>query len=745
MDLDNNITYCDTTLEECIPELSGLQHVFPTLSVYLGGQDFNRGCLLALKESLALNEANHTIVKTANFMFDPGVNVSSVVWSANHGTVCSSTDGTAPLVSVPLEWCTTHLPGWQAENWAGFLGPLVQFILPCVAFCYNIPREWKLRLNPLARRRNSKSEPGRSTFSKFLCAIQELLNSTIVFVKLSLELAILVLDTFLWMSMCFAMAGPMILSAAYEYRLDWNNLAMLAARCDDIPNVSRARLLLCTVAGNMRLHDDVEGQEEESVELLESQSESTRSESTWSVVMSIADEVERLDKQIKQDRSLNPENDLAQNPSQFAADDRIGPRLKLQTLLDAQPGFGGYIGAPVVFFVGGFGYNIADSYNSRGNEVVAITLAFGMWWMYIPHTAVLSNTLLASNDPSTLQGLVGKRSMIDTPSSLNNFQRTRPNQKRPYFKRTVDWLVRTVTKDAYVSTYKPVALWRRGPNKQRWMLQAIRVIRESDECPQNIIEDMERSLNFQAKDWIFAISLTTFLLSIPYTLAFTTSFLTPKKGLSCRSLTHTVFMATQVMQIIIWSFETHRKISNKSNLTRGNPPQRSQNSGMCWSQVVTRTSDHAVRFLVQLLKVLPSLIKWLSRLVAVFAAIGGTLMQIMGVYQNCYCNVDAWSWTDRNNSQSRVTPIGDGISRSEIQASQNWITMGALASGILSTVTAVGWWHRKKLWRRFTEETEKLPDIRPRCRRSLKQDQSVSDRTTLHSDAETPSLESTRS
>lgn len=273
-----------------------------------------------------------------------------------------------------------------------------------------------------------------------------------------------------------------------------------------------------------------------------------------------------------------------------------------------------------------------------------------MWWMYIPHTAVLSNTLLASNDPSTLQGLIGKRSVFDndTPPPAPEFQNNQPGQMQRWVKRQVDRVVRMVTKDAYDSTYKPVSLGRRGFNKQLWMIKAIQVIKESDDCPQHLIEDMERSLIFHTKDWIFAISLTMFLLSIPFTLAFTTSFLTPLKGLSCRSLTQTVFMATQVVLVAIWSSETHRKFSSARPKVTKTRPEGLQKPRKHWVQVVARVSNWFVAFTAQFLKKLISvlewlspMLKWLSRLVAVFSAIGGTLMQIMGVYNNCYCNVSS--------------------------------------------------------------------------------------------------------
>lgn len=45
-----------------------------------------------------------------------------------------------------------------------------------------------------------------------------------------------------------------------------------------------------------------------------------------------------------------------------------------------------------------------------------------------------------------------------------------------------------------------------------------------------------------------------------------------------------------------------------------------------------------------------------------------------------------------------------------MNASKNWNILGGVASAALALVTAVGWWHRKKLWKHFTEETMRLPD-----------------------------------
>ncbi|KAF3767610.1 hypothetical protein M406DRAFT_328680 [Cryphonectria parasitica EP155] len=622
------------------------------VSPYLGGQNFLKGCLLALNDSLTIIDGK--LAKTDNFFaFDPSTTIADILDAAINDSICSSVTGRPPEVWVPYEWCLNRLPGWQSASLSGAMGPLVQFILPCIAFCYNIPREWKVRVGLLREKPNldlglraptdtnptaprSSPSSSSSSFSRLCRRIGKSVgvwaNGFVILVAVTFELGVLALDTLLWMAICFVMAGPMIISAAYEYRLDWKNLDMLAHRGAGVPNVSRARLLLCTVAGNMKMRDDKGKDEEEGEEmggLLEAQGRSA-----WVQIMSIAEEDKP--QAVSQVDGLGLSPFPGRNSSVVAVEaegTRVGPRLKLQTLLDAQPGFGGYIGAPTVFFIGSFGYNIADSDNSPGQETVAITLAFGMFWMYIPHTAVISNTLLASNDPSTLQGLVGKKA-----EKTRQFQDTQNPGKTPLerltnsSRRKIHDLKRSITKPAYESTYEPVAMWKRGPNKQSWMFETIKVIRDihRDDCPPDAVKVIESALVFGRRDWAFALSLTLLLLSIPYVLAFTTSYLTPMKGLSCRSLTHTVFFLSQCIQVAIWSFDTHR-------------------------------------------------------------------------------TVDAWSWIDPTNPNARAGL--SNITEAEIRASKNWNINGALASVALSLVTAVGWWHRRELWKKFTEETMKLPDV----------------------------------
>ena len=75
-------------------------------------------------------------------------------------------------------------------------------------------------------------------------------------------------------------------------------------------------------------------------------------------------------------------------------------------MLACQYSFGSTVGAPVVFFLGAFVFNIVTALENLGDESTSLALAFGMWYMIIPHISIVSGLLLAGNNPNTLEGVL---------------------------------------------------------------------------------------------------------------------------------------------------------------------------------------------------------------------------------------------------------------------------------------------------------------------------------------------------
>lgn len=130
--------------------------------------------------------------------------------------------------SVPQQW----------------VGPLVQFILPSLALCLNIPRASRLAVPDVMSQLRPWSLVWFATY----------------WIRLLWAIFLTAVDTLVWLSICFAFTGPMLLSAVYEYVLDRKVLDFLDASNrkgkHDEAEISprlRAQLLLAVAVGNLRI------------------------------------------------------------------------------------------------------------------------------------------------------------------------------------------------------------------------------------------------------------------------------------------------------------------------------------------------------------------------------------------------------------------------------------------------------------------------------------------------------------
>lgn len=632
-----------SSILEAIPELASLSSPGSGTSPYLGGRDFTYGCLQAVNESLQI--VNGSLALNALNYFEAGCTILQIQDAATYGTLCTA-NGTAPRVVVPYQWCKINCWGWQASHWSSlqqWIGPLVQFILPCLAFCLSVPRNWKFSFPERLFEVRSNND--------FLYFVSTYL------IKFPIAFVIVFWDTILWLSICFAVSGPMLLSAVYEYTWDGLILDFLQPRNGDVPQippVTKARLLLAVVVGNVNLATSAPMRTPTLPSGIKERI-STSPSDIWLQIMEIAEELtprtqseqatatdvrrtssgRRADSNSRlQPNSESSSDSIGAITGVHRSVSRVGPDLKLKALLNAQTryakyptmtlhgnsdlvsSFGGAVGAPVVFFIGSFVYNIVEAETRLGDNDTAHALAFGMWWMTISHLAVVSSAVLASNNPNALQGLIGERRLESphhksTTSSQNQANRGAANRTvtTSSWTKFVGWMKTVnVLENAFDSTFEPLSLWKRGPNKRLWIDKALEAYSEDRHDNDHYMEydalESKFKLGFRRRVIIWLMNLFV-LLGAPCALAFATSYTTPVAGLGCRSLTHLVYYATQVVQMLLWSWNV--------DLSRESPTSRQL---------------HVCRGL-----------QIGSGAVAVLAAIGGTLMQIMGVYRNCLCKV----------------------------------------------------------------------------------------------------------
>lgn len=480
------------------------------------------------------------------------------------------------------------------EETGSWTAPIVQFILPSVIFSMTIPRQKKIEYDYLF---DFDIENG------FL----RLAISMVLFLIILLPVFI---DTVIWMSTIVVAAGNMIVSGIYEAFIDYriikyvqsldgnNNEAML----------ERKRQLLITIAsGNLQL-----GKGNPQIEIPKA------------IVVTSKRE-----------------------------DGREKSRSRLLNLLGAQSSFGSAVGSPVLFYLGAFGYTILELYNDPSSQPAAISLGFGIEWMIIVHVAIISGCLLASNNPSTSSGIVGSThaslrsqtnpSGLDKASSVRGVKgwaKTRWTWPRIKH-RILGW------SDAYDTEYQPVSLWARGTNKLRW-------VEQSETYQQD--EKFREQMRFTKRGWFFKIwIMSTILIVVPPAAGGVVAYFTPPRGLACRSLSFLVYATCQILLVTFSVVHTAVDSGGPKAGTDSHVEGEEEDSGPIrgseeTSRVVTTMTENSTmhnrksflqKFFTGKGYVCISVLPWALSL---FSAVGGTLMQIVGVYNNCICYAGAKNW-----------------------------------------------------------------------------------------------------
>ncbi|KAI0470357.1 hypothetical protein F4859DRAFT_505379 [Xylaria cf. heliscus] len=657
------------------PQLAGLVLDPPSpRPASLGGQSWAHCCLIALNESLVVSDGNLSYASPS--FVDPSVSIDDLLDAALNdefpcGAAFTGNKSGAPVVSVTYNWCVDKCPGWEVSHFnvlQQWIGPLVQFIVPCLAFCTNVPRTRKLSIPDIVFKAHPRTVAGFATY----------------WIRLLGALVITLLDTVVWLSICFAFAGPMLLSAVYEYALDRKVLEFLSppkGSPPEIPMRLRAQLLLAVVCGNIRMAMRERADDGGSAARVDSGLEDPESSKpvvphrlvhngVWKRIVTMVDEYEawRID-------------------GRESVQEVVSLPTKLKSLLNSQASFGSTVGASILFFVGGFIYTVIDSESSLGDNDTAHALALGMWWMVIPYLAIIACAMLAANSPSTLDGTVYDGANTVLPDKYEqSFLASRIQAAKAY--KPLARVLRLIegynpVETAFEGRFRTVKLWKRGLNKRKWVQEAVNDYEDSmtlHRLGKGILPRTLRArLTLNALDCSYVAVGSLFLVLTPSALAFILSYHTPRSGLSCRSLTYLVYAISQVCEMVLWSLAARLRIKYGNRWSETNPIAKR----FCWYGQVF------VGFF------------------AIFAAVGGTILQLLGVYRTCLCQVPATIWPYVNSAEAYF-PLSTN-SQVAIEAAEAWwTTTGGTAVGLISIVTALAWWHQRRLRKVFRDEADKL-------------------------------------
>jgi hypothetical protein len=197
-------------------------------------------------------------------------------------------------------------------------------------------------------------------------------------------------------------------------------------------------------------------------------------------------------------------------------------------------------------------------------------------------------------------------------------------------------------------------MWYRGRQKYRWFSRSIQL----GELPGTMGECSKI-------DWTRMILGAWSLTCAPCLLAALTSANTPKVGFGCRALSLTLYALCQTVLIFCYSWYLIR-----------------ERRGLHLSRNVAIALNDTCDYFLRPLAMLGSL----------FAGIGGTIMQLVGIYRNCLCSVDAPGWTTGIGSLQLATDI----LQSRMKAKTWWINTGTTAILGLILVTYIGWSFQKQ-------------------------------------------------
>lgn len=278
--------------------------------------------------------------------------------------------------------------------------------------------------------------------------------------------------------------------------------------------------------------------------------------------------------------------------------------------------------------------------------------------MIIVHVAIISGCLLASNNPSAVSVLVGDRA-----DSRKNA-----------------WLP-----SVYHTRFQPVSMWGRGQNKLAWLRTF---------CDQSNLSSGQRkaleSMYNQARIGPLAYMLwvllpTLILITLPPAAGAFVAWQTPPIGWGCRSLTLVSYASSQLI-MVLWQellfFTTQSWSSQPWTL----PDTWREVAPFLWYCSLDILHGKVAQWCVRL-------VYWMLCTISLFVGVGGTLMQVMGVYKNCFCYTNAQYWL--NLKAALVNVASDTYDQRH--SSTNWIYMGAFATGFMGVCALLGWWYQKSI------------------------------------------------
>lgn len=295
----------------------------------------------------------------------------------------------------------------------------------------------------------------------------------------------------------------------------------------------------------------------------------------------------------------------------------------------------------------------------------------------IPHISIISGLLLAANNPNIFCAIASetKEEYDNEPEEYHFLEPT------------------------YKGAFKVPSLWSRGTNKLSWL----KIF-----CwkhPTKLVEDV---IQLSFSTWFTIVIMSLFLIVVPFILSFLVTFFTPEVGVSCRSGTFLLHFATQLTQCVLW-FWAYAHIIVNGQKVRGsalgkhgfyNPTSLNLNcdGGSMLRDIWHLAKERPINLLFSIAWYLLAI---LSGMLAVCCVIGGTSMQLMGVYTADICQLTTSYWFGNPVENAPPVVLSVNTSAAIAAADRWWVPCGIFGTVFIGVSAFVGWWYQRRLRNRF--------------------------------------------
>jgi hypothetical protein len=309
--------------------------------------------------------------------------------------------------------------------------------------------------------------------------------------------------------------------------------------------------------------------------------------------------------------------------------------------------FGVQVGVPLVFYIGASIYALVDALARFGDNDTAHSIAFGLWYLTIVLVTVISSTVLGIGAPKVIESV-----LVDYHLTSKGYQ--------------LKWL-----------SERRLGLWK-------WARERITTATGGTVGLDHAYADIFDV--YFAKRAAFLSLLTLFT---PCALAFTVSYTTPEIGISCRSATVLAYTCSQFLLTLLWLGHSSPNLRQKRDMALRHKKKQ-------WTKYVALWGVTGMYYFVGIL--------------AFCITLGGTIMQLVGVYRNCICKAGLYYGlpTTRNRSNARVKLSTD--TEADRMAASIWLALGAAGIGWIVIVCGIAAWHRLRMRERCLKVIDLLAE-----------------------------------